>query len=195
MRAMSRDSLRGGASAPAAVPKRSGLMGLWKKYEDSLDKEPLKTRIVSGFVISIIGDVICQYLTNGKGDKFVLDLKRMIVFACWGGFGFTPLATQWYGGMESVVPQTLPLRWLWKVVLDQTFFSTGMTALTFGMCPSYTPSQHDFARYSVSTVPTSKCTLGQKTHLVLIPPILFCQATRIFPSLLFILRQYSSFLL
>lgn len=79
------------------------------------------------------GDVICQYITKGDSANWVLDLKRMFVFATWGAIGFTPLAFKWYGGMETAVPANIPYRFLVKTVLDQTVFSTGVTMLTFSM--------------------------------------------------------------
>jgi len=91
--------LRGGASVG----------GLWARYEELLDQEPLKTRIWSGFVIGVLGDVICQYATRST-DEFVLDVKRCLVFAVWGAIGFTPLAFKWYGGMESALSQDIKVR-------------------------------------------------------------------------------------
>jgi len=105
---------------------------LWARYEDLLDEEPLKTRIWSGFFIGVLGDIICQFATR-SGDAFVIDVKRCLIFALWGAFGFTPLAFKWYGGMESALSQDIKFRFLLKTALDQTVFSTGITTLTF-MC-------------------------------------------------------------
>jgi len=55
----------------------------------------------------------------------------MLIFASWGAIGFTPLAYKWYGGMENIVPATLPYRFLIKTALDQTIFSSGVTTITF----------------------------------------------------------------
>jgi hypothetical protein len=33
-----------------------------------------------------------------------LDIKRLLVFSAWGGFGFTPIAYNWYNIIESTVP-------------------------------------------------------------------------------------------
>ncbi len=107
-------------------------MGLWKRYEYLLDAQPLQTRMASGFVIGIIGDVICQIVTAKQGKKEPFDLKRMLIFATWGAIGFTPIGFWWYNTMEAIVPATLPLRGIVKVALDQLLFSTTMTAITFG---------------------------------------------------------------
>jgi len=85
------------------------------------------------------GDIICQYLTKDSSPSWKLDLKRMLIFASWGAIGFTPLAYQWYGGMENIVPATLPYRFLIKTALDQTIFSSGVTTITFSKDSLSTP--------------------------------------------------------
>ena len=33
-----------------------------------------------------------------------LDIKRLLVFSAWGGFGFTPIAYNWYNIIEASIP-------------------------------------------------------------------------------------------
>jgi len=33
-----------------------------------------------------------------------LDIKRLLVFSAWGGFGFTPIAHNWYNIIEATIP-------------------------------------------------------------------------------------------
>jgi len=33
-----------------------------------------------------------------------LDIKRILVFSAWGGFGFTPIAMYWYNIIEATIP-------------------------------------------------------------------------------------------
>jgi hypothetical protein len=40
----------------------------------------------------------------------VLDFKRILLFALWGSFGFTPMGYQWYNFIEATIPQDIPAR-------------------------------------------------------------------------------------
>ena len=89
----------------------------WAKYLDLLDKKPLQTRIITGFIISAIGDVISQITGGTKATA--LDIKRLLIFSSWGGFGFTPVGYNWYNLIESTVPANIPARFFWKMLMDQ----------------------------------------------------------------------------
>lgn len=106
-----------------------GPLQLWARYTTLLDTDPLKTRMFTGLVISALGDILSQALDGVKAKD--LDLKRLVVFSCWGGFGFTPMGFKWYNLIERTVPKGIPVRFLAKMAMDQTIFPPLMTTITF----------------------------------------------------------------
>jgi hypothetical protein len=89
----------------------------WAKYLDLLDSKPLQTRMITGFLIGAVGDIISQI--SGGTKASALDLKRLLIFSSWGGFGFTPVGYNWYNLIESTVPVNIPARFFWKMLMDQ----------------------------------------------------------------------------
>mmetsp|Transcript_6328 Transcript_6328/g.14862 ORF Transcript_6328/g.14862 Transcript_6328/m.14862 type:complete len:285 (-) Transcript_6328:40-894(-) len=122
--------LRGGGGGGDGDGEKGGenpIMGLWNSYLTALETRPFVTRMATGFFIGLIGDIICQYIT---GDIGAADLKRMLVFSCWGGFGFTPIAYNWYNLIEATIPD-IGGRAIWKMAMDQILFPPAITSLTF----------------------------------------------------------------
>ena len=50
------------------------IMGYWTKYLDLLDAKPLATRMITGFVIGVFGDVLSQYMAGSES----LSLSHLI---------------------------------------------------------------------------------------------------------------------
>jgi hypothetical protein len=82
-----------------------------------LDEKPLQTRIITGFLIGAFGDVISQI--SGGTKASALDIKRLLIFSSWGGFGFTPVGYNWYNFIEAIVPKNISARFFWKMLVDQ----------------------------------------------------------------------------
>ena len=59
-----------------------------------------------------------------------LDIKRLLIFSAWGGFGFTPIAYNWYNIIEATVP-AMAYRGVAKMAMDQILFPPAITAFTF----------------------------------------------------------------
>lgn len=43
-----------------------------------------------------------------------LDIKRLLIFSAWGGFGFTPIAYNWYNIIEATIPVSVERKFLRK---------------------------------------------------------------------------------
>jgi hypothetical protein len=95
------------------------LLKFWANYLDLLDKKPLQTRMITGFLIGAVGDIISQIMGGTKATA--LDIKRLLIFSSWGGFGFTPVGYNWYNLIEATVPVNVPARFFWKMLMDQVF--------------------------------------------------------------------------
>ncbi|KAJ1491472.1 hypothetical protein T484DRAFT_1774362 [Baffinella frigidus] len=108
---------------------KSGIMGYWTKYLELLEEKPFVTRMATGLIIGLFGDMLSQAMAGSKVVE--MDIKRMVIFSCWGGFGFTPIAYKWYNLIEATIPVTAPGRALWKMAMDQVLFPPAITALTF----------------------------------------------------------------
>jgi len=98
--------------------------------------------MITGFLIGAVGDIISQI--SGGTKASALDLKRLLIFSSWGGFGFTPVGYNWYNLIESTVPVNIPARFFWKMLMDQSIFPGVMTAITFisltvveGLCEGF----------------------------------------------------------
>ena len=46
-----------------------------------------------------------------------LDIKRLLIFSAWGGFGFTPIAYNWYNIIEATIPVSVERKFLEKTCL------------------------------------------------------------------------------
>ncbi|EKX35278.1 hypothetical protein GUITHDRAFT_97867 [Guillardia theta CCMP2712] len=87
--------------------------------------------MATGFVIGLFGDIISQITAGIQFSE--LDIKRLLVFSSWGGFGFTPIAYKWYNIIEATIPATIAMRGVWKMAMDQILFPPVITAFTFFM--------------------------------------------------------------
>lgn len=104
-------------------------MRYWAKYLELLDTKPLATRMMTGFVIGTFGDVLSQHMAGVKFSQ--LDIKRLLIFSAWGGFGFTPIAMYWYNIIDATIPATMAMRGVAKMAMDQILFPPAITAFTF----------------------------------------------------------------
>ena len=58
--------LRGGGGGGGGGDDSNPVFRYWAKYLDLLDKEPLATRVWTGFIIGIFGDVLSQTMAGGE---------------------------------------------------------------------------------------------------------------------------------
>lgn len=88
------------------------------------DHPPQKALV--GVVICSLGDVIAQLM----GGAF--DVRRALIFLCWGVIGTTQ-GIVWYDGLSRVVVGTAISSQLLKVALDQLVFTPALAGPSFAM--------------------------------------------------------------
>lgn len=92
-------------------------------YEKCIVKHPIKTASISGFTISMMGDIVCQNITNYGNFDYI----RTIRYASIGIF-MTPQVLYWYRFIDRYLKSTK-----FKVLNDQLFFSPYDIILTFSI--------------------------------------------------------------
>jgi len=110
----------GGAAYGPFTPVVRYAKGLFGSYQESLSAEPLKTKMITSCVISLIGEVVGGYIKQRKYNTSIaanrnqrhvmlgnmppiFDLKRLAMFGVYG-FAITgPIFHWWYGFLEKTV--------------------------------------------------------------------------------------------
>jgi protein Mpv17 len=103
------------------------LLYMRHQYDQMARKRPLLTGSITSAVLWIIGDAIAQRI-EGKSQY---DYHRTIRLACWGAFGFAPVAHFWYANLQRMLPLNSSRHVIAKVLLDQTIFAGGITSMLF----------------------------------------------------------------
>lgn len=84
----------------------------------------------TGGVLFGFGDVIAQQLVEGRGKDH--DFTRTVRLGFYGGFMFAPVVTKWYQLLNGLRFSTPNKALIYRVYLDQAFFSPAAVAFFFG---------------------------------------------------------------
>lgn len=97
-----------------------------KYYDLALQASPVRTKVITSVVLTIIGDLLAQLLQNVNekdASKKKTDLIRTFHQGLWGVE--TGIAAHlWYSGIELVVPGDSTLAVVGKIFLDQTIYTS-----------------------------------------------------------------------
>jgi hypothetical protein len=98
---------------------------LYSRYQGLLSRAPLVTKSVSAGLITLLGDVIAQWLESRIEGYYGWNVVRMAAFTVAGGFFVGPFVHYWYEVLWAVgrrLPANTPskLTTLLQVFLDQT---------------------------------------------------------------------------
>jgi hypothetical protein len=114
----------GGASDDEKVVGLSA-KALYSRYQVLLSRSPLVTKSVSAGLITLLGDVIAQWLESRIEGYHTWNIVRMAAFTVAGGFFVGPFVHYWYEVLWAVgrrLPASTPSKvtTLLQVFLDQT---------------------------------------------------------------------------
>lgn len=105
--------------------------GVFKWYNDKLEKHPMLTKVVSSGVIGGLSDVLIQTLNARKGKLASFDFRRTAVFSAVCAFYFAPVINTWFN-MLSKIPFPARIsdtsKVLGMVAIDQTVGNAIVTA-------------------------------------------------------------------
>lgn len=124
----------------------------WRAYCDALERSPLATKVYTGVVGTLLGDLAAQVLahtskqqaqqhhgsSSGSGSKqgFQFDTMRAARLCLYSAAIGTPMCHAWYNLLESAVMHDTPLApaaVAAKVALDQLVQTPFGMALFFGV--------------------------------------------------------------
>lgn len=79
----------------------NGVVSFFKKlvelYNDTINKYPMRTKVISSAVVGGLGDILIQTLTRRKaGLPLGLDLRRFLVFTTVAGVYIAPVINAWF---------------------------------------------------------------------------------------------------
>ncbi|KAG2449968.1 hypothetical protein HYH02_000072 [Chlamydomonas schloesseri] len=199
LRALVRNSAAYGLPLLVAYLARQPLAAFWAFYNTSLDAHPVLTKIATGVVGTILGDLLAQRLSHhheeqaarSRGEPvpaFVYDLGRTARLVLYGVVVSTPVGHLWFKFLDTtVMPDTMtsmPAVFS-KMALDQLVMSPLSTALFFMVMRAWEGHPADaFSYMRGKMVPTLKANylLWPLAHIInfaLVPPsqrILYCNA-------------------
>ncbi|GIL68044.1 hypothetical protein Vafri_21317 [Volvox africanus] len=123
------------------------LISLWSFYCGSLDSHPLLTKVVTGIVCGILGDLIAQKIKHvNEAQKaqlcnelrppppFIFDMMRTSRLVVYGAVVSTPITHAWFQLLDThVMPEAMTSApaVLTKMAMDQLLMSPPSTALFF----------------------------------------------------------------
>ncbi|GLI61039.1 hypothetical protein VaNZ11_003191 [Volvox africanus] len=123
------------------------LISFWSFYCGSLDSHPLLTKVVTGIVCGILGDLIAQKIKHiNEAQKaqlcnelrppppFMFDVVRTSRLVVYGAVVSTPIAHAWFQLLDThVMPEAMTSvpAVLTKMAMDQLLMSPPSTALFF----------------------------------------------------------------
>lgn len=123
----------------------------WRAYCDALERSPLTTKVYTGVVGTLLGDLAAQVLahtskqqaqqqhhgsSSGSKEGFQFDAMRAARLCLYSAAIGTPMCHAWYNLLESAVMHDTPLApaaVAAKVALDQLVQTPFGMALFFGV--------------------------------------------------------------
>lgn len=94
---------------------------IWKGYTTLLSQYPKTTKLATGTLITLLGDLICQYWVEGAKQP---DVKRMQAVSAYGALVTHAEGHLWLGFLERFIGTSMSLRSsLYKTILDQGLFA------------------------------------------------------------------------
>lgn len=100
--------------------ERNGLQKLIAAYINAQERRPIFTKASSTLVLTMIGDYCAQRLSaRQSGERFTLDLRRMLSVGTFGFCFMGPVLHYWYGTLDRIFGRSA----IQKMISDQLLFS------------------------------------------------------------------------
>mmetsp|Transcript_13686 Transcript_13686/g.18244 ORF Transcript_13686/g.18244 Transcript_13686/m.18244 type:complete len:256 (-) Transcript_13686:434-1201(-) len=82
-----------------SATKKGQCRNVLRWYDSQLRRAPLRTKMISSGMVSVIGDSAAQMLTSGGS---IFDLRRSVSWALCGAFYFAPFLHLWYAMLAAL---------------------------------------------------------------------------------------------
>jgi len=115
-----------GGDGSSSGPVYSALVTAYARYQHLLNTRPLSTKSISAGVLTLVGDVIAQYLESRVEGYASWDFARMAAFTVAGTMFVGPFVHRWYEVLWAMGRRLEGRGWsgnaktLAQVALDQT---------------------------------------------------------------------------
>jgi hypothetical protein len=111
---------KGYSSGDGSSSSSGGGGGLWESYNQLLQQYPLLVKAITTAVLSAVGNLICQFLVEGKSE---LDWRRFNTFTALGFVWVAPCLHFWFGTLNRLVTNPGNMGALMRMGLDQLGFA------------------------------------------------------------------------
>jgi len=154
------------------APAASVFKNLFNRYSNALIEKPYKTKILTGALLTIGGDGLCQTLIEKKQLTKDYNYRRTINLILIGALFSTPICHLWYMKGAPAICQAVTNNKKFypyiSMVADQTLISTSTMAIFLFMNEYLRDFNFEDAVYNVKR----KFWAGLKTNWKIWPPLI-----------------------
>mmetsp|Transcript_13306 Transcript_13306/g.53080 ORF Transcript_13306/g.53080 Transcript_13306/m.53080 type:complete len:209 (+) Transcript_13306:355-981(+) len=110
-------------------------------YGKLLAKSPLRTKMITGGILTALADYAAQWLAMKEDPEKDLDFRRLASLTMWFTIVGTPLLHGWFGFLERIFPGIVALKALKQVAADQVLEKAheGIAACAVGFLLNFFP--------------------------------------------------------
>ena len=118
--------------AAGLAPRRAldGVRAAFRWYSERMASSPFVTNAVTAGVLGCIADVSAQAISRGDGEKFTVDVRRMLTTASFN-VALSPFARGWFMLLDRFFPGVMLRNVLSKIIVNQSIFSTLANTIFF----------------------------------------------------------------